>query len=202
MERLRRRGAEAHAANPSHPFDPSAPWKWVWSEALVDLRFWKMELEDPALLIMTRTRATGNFIDGDATVAGAAGARHDGGDLHHGGSSAPPPRRQLGDRDPPINKRKERKPDNQAAISDGKYTATRQGIQLCRAFNEGTCHGTNSQGRCKQNPSRAHQCWFCLNSAHAGCNCNLTSAPSSVPASKYQKRQERKGKGKGKGKIQ
>ena len=195
MERLRRRGAEAKARDASHPFDAAFPWRWVWSEALLDMRFWKDQLEDPALFVMTKTRTPGTFIDGDASISGQNASRRDGGDLHHGGPPAPPPRATIQDRDPP--KRKERKPDDRASISDGKYVTSKAGVTLCRGYNEGTCHGVDRQGRCRANSSRAHQCWFCL-SPHPGSSCSLSSAPSSVPLSKYQKKQAAKGKGKGK----
>ena len=58
MERARRRGEEeralALAAGGTHPLDPTRPWDWGWGEVLSDTDFWRAELEEPALLAITR----------------------------------------------------------------------------------------------------------------------------------------------------
>ena len=62
MERLRRRGEAEHSAaveaGGKHPFDPERPWNWVWQQAVLDVIFWKKEIEEPALLILSRTQST------------------------------------------------------------------------------------------------------------------------------------------------
>ena len=59
MERVRRRGEEERAramsAGMSHPLNPRRPWDWVWGEVLTDAHFWRIELEEPALLILSRS---------------------------------------------------------------------------------------------------------------------------------------------------
>ena len=148
---------------------------------------------------MTRARSAGNFIDGDAAIAGAHTSRRESEDLHHtGGSSAPPPPRAISDRIPPT-KRKEAPKENRATVADGKYVTSRNGLQICRGYNEGSCTGQTSNGRCKQNHERVHCCWFCLN-IHPATACSHSSAPSAPALSKSQKYADKKRKGKGKGK--
>ena len=59
MERVRRRGEEERAramfAGMSHPLNPRRPWDWVWGEVLTYAHFWRIELEEPALLICSRS---------------------------------------------------------------------------------------------------------------------------------------------------
>ena len=59
MERVRRRGEEERAramsAGMSHPLNPKRPWDWVWGEVLTDAHFWRIELEEPALIILSRS---------------------------------------------------------------------------------------------------------------------------------------------------
>ena len=59
MERARRRGEEDRArvisAGLSHPLNPSLPWDSVWGEVLIDVHVWRVELEELALLILSRS---------------------------------------------------------------------------------------------------------------------------------------------------
>ena len=58
MERIRRRGDEekatAEASGCSHAMSAERPWDWVWAEAVQDLVFWRIELEEPAQLMLMR----------------------------------------------------------------------------------------------------------------------------------------------------
>ena len=67
--RLQRQAVQEKATNPSYPFDPSQPWDWIYQMAARDSDFWKEELEDPALQVVTKTRALGVALDSDAPIA-------------------------------------------------------------------------------------------------------------------------------------
>eukprot|EP00971_Amphidinium_carterae_P140420 2782406-Amphidinium_carterae.1 len=58
MVRLRRdleeQRAKAQANGRSHEFDPSKPWESVWASAIMDTAFWRKELEEPALVLLSR----------------------------------------------------------------------------------------------------------------------------------------------------
>eukprot|EP00972_Heterocapsa_arctica_P098770 14574723-Heterocapsa_arctica.AAC.1 len=73
MERIRRRGVEALRAavdaGGTHAYSPLRPWAWVWRQAALDDRFWKLEVEEPSLLILARTTSLSSMVDGDAPVA-------------------------------------------------------------------------------------------------------------------------------------
>ena len=45
MEHLRRMGQEAKDADPTHFFDETNPWKWVWTAAITDDKWWKQNLQ-------------------------------------------------------------------------------------------------------------------------------------------------------------
>eukprot|EP00972_Heterocapsa_arctica_P055130 8131681-Heterocapsa_arctica.AAC.1 len=57
MERIRRRGVEALRAAAD-----------AGGSALEE-RFWKLEVEEPSLLILARTASLSSMVDGDAPVA-------------------------------------------------------------------------------------------------------------------------------------
>eukprot|EP00971_Amphidinium_carterae_P148384 2941740-Amphidinium_carterae.1 len=60
---------------------------------------------------------------------------------------------------------------------DGKYRVNRQGIPLCKEFNEGGCN--KKLGRCPHDRNKVHQCHKCLR-MHAGNSCNETPRPPSA----------------------
>ena len=190
MERLRRRGAEAKALDPSHAMDTSKPWKWVWSVAHTDMQFWKDQLEDPAMLVLTRTKSQGAVLDGDAQVAGAAPPpkRPKTGDLHH---NYPPPQLSVeGGKGG-----KGGKGNTKTHIANGVHTRNRSDKELCQGFDEGTCTQTQGENLCSHTTSRVHQCHFCLQASHGGHACSVGVAQNL--AAKQIKRRAQKGRGKG-----
>eukprot|EP00972_Heterocapsa_arctica_P063717 9402388-Heterocapsa_arctica.AAC.1 len=60
MERVRRRGEEelavCFAAQGVHAMEASRPWDWVFGEVLRDNQFWHLEVEEPSILLLNRTR--------------------------------------------------------------------------------------------------------------------------------------------------
>eukprot|EP00971_Amphidinium_carterae_P281270 5584541-Amphidinium_carterae.1 len=72
-ERLRRRGKlEADTAasmGAPHEYSERWPWEWVFQQlAEYSGGFWKRELEEPALLFITRTATLNTLVDDDARV--------------------------------------------------------------------------------------------------------------------------------------
>eukprot|EP00972_Heterocapsa_arctica_P080562 11871619-Heterocapsa_arctica.AAC.1 len=66
MERWRR---VAQSKVPAE-FDAANPWEWVWLESLRDLAppIWRLDFEEPAILVITRSRTMNSEINGDAQV--------------------------------------------------------------------------------------------------------------------------------------
>ena len=205
MERILRRGELAKAKDPTHPFDPSAPWKWVWTEAATgEDKFWKKEFEDPAVLVITHTRKVETSLEGDAAISGDRNVSmtdllHNAPPImpgiHAASSSAtrplsnPTPRE---DKQPKIPRKGDYSmDDNLAVYSNGQYTQNKKGLELCNAYKGGDCPQTTGTGRCPKNPDRVHQCCFCLQ-AHPGSQC-----PKKKKGGGKQKNQKKGGKGKG-----
>ena len=62
----------------SHPFDPAKPCQYVWEKACADCAWWKEELEDHAMMILTGSTPLGSHVDGTAAIKAAkatAGSR-------------------------------------------------------------------------------------------------------------------------------
>ena len=74
LERKRRLGfnEKANATNPAdHPFQPDAPWGWALQKLIEDHEFWRVELEDPAMLVLTRLASLSSVIGGTSRSAEA-----------------------------------------------------------------------------------------------------------------------------------
>ncbi len=83
VDRMRRNGIKLHSAGAStgkRIFDKERPWDWSFHEALSDGAFWKRELEELALLVLSHAGSLAHMVDGDALTAGgskpAASAPH------------------------------------------------------------------------------------------------------------------------------
>eukprot|EP00972_Heterocapsa_arctica_P075733 11169706-Heterocapsa_arctica.AAC.1 len=48
------------------------PWDWVFGEVLRDGQFWHLEVEEPAFLLLNRTRSLGDLLTGEAPVGDAS----------------------------------------------------------------------------------------------------------------------------------
>eukprot|EP00435_Cladocopium_sp_Y103_P055167 s446_g18.t1 len=83
MERLKRKlvaeNEAAVAAGGSTDYDEKRPWNAVWARATADESFWREEVNEPCMLILTKITTPGEVLDGDARVqapaASAAGPR-------------------------------------------------------------------------------------------------------------------------------
>ena len=173
MERVRRRGEEERAAalgaGGAHPMDPLRPWNWVWGEVLKDADFWRIELEEPALL--TLNRALGQAPVGDGAVSSAPKR------FLNVDASAAPPQKLAKVHD----------------VDGNVFRSSRKAKKLCEAFNQGACPHSPTSTVCPKNRAEVHQCSRCLETTHGMHACTR----SDHPAQKSLKSGDGKGKGKG-----
>ena len=156
-ERLRRIGADeleaATKAGGTHSFDKKKPWEWVWDKLVHDQAFWHQELEEPALLILSKSAKVPQLVDDDAAVEGRASPP--------GGPGAG---RGL--------KRKRSDGQRQHMVGDdGLLTHNRKGVELCRGFQKGTCKEKDKHGFCIKTGRTRHQCAKCLSEDHGADVC-------------------------------
>ena len=181
MERVRRRGDEERAralsAGMSHPLNPKRPWDWVWGEVLTDAHFWRVELEEPALIILSRSIGKSPSSDNVAQVI--SGKRWFRGDLH----LRPPP-----------------KMPKTHDVDGNSFVSNRRGRKLCDAFNAGACVLNLQDATCPNDGTLVHQCSRCLETSHGAHVCPRTDFPASRPFVEGHKGKS-KGFGKGKGKL-
>jgi hypothetical protein len=185
-ERVRREGAKiaasgvAYVDSAGQRYDPELPWDYIFRKLPTCFAFWKVEVEDAAILIMTKVSKNESHITGEAPISdslsleastpGAMSSRGGGGG--RGGRS------------------RTRVPAKSRAYnidSTGHHTTNRQGHQICSGFQDGSC----SQNPCPH--GRRHQCAVCLDNRHGANQC--TKRPGKGKGSS-------KGKSKGKSHYQ
>ena len=204
MERIRRRGQEewdkAQTLSAHHDFEPDKPWNWCWDQAAKDVNFWRKEVEEPCLLVLSKAAPLQTFIEGDANIQGGKGGSSNG---SNAGVQQRGQKRQLEDT---FASRTSQMVDHRAHnVRDGLYTTNRRGIDLCPGWQDGSCVGSAAGARCPNNWGLAHQCAKCLSSDHGKDQCSSArtpSAPSQPPRSQKggNKGGGKKGKSKGRGK--
>ena len=176
----------ARSAGGTTAYDPARPWNFTWASVVDDSHWWRRELEEPALLYLTRSRELGQLVTGEAPTASS------------GTSRAPPakhaaqPRESSGSGQPAARGRtRSARVHN---VESGLYLTNRRGSQLCAAFQQGTC-GTSLVGEiCPTDRSKVHQCSRCLATSHGLSSCPHAEMPKSA-----QQRQQGKSRGRGKG---
>ena len=197
----KRLGQEEHrkatAAHGVSEYNPEYPWEYVWGKAADDFHYWRKELEDPCLLILTRTRSLTAMVDGDVSIAEEPAAKRQ--------RTATPETVQksawetgFGSNEMPTKRNKVERLHN---VIDGTFSTNRRGVPLCPGFNAGTCKETVGQNRCAVDPSKIHQCSKCLSIEHSAATCSKSpGAPPPQPAWISNKGKS-KGFGKQKGKM-
>ena len=188
VERMRRKGMKLHgagAATGERVFDVNRPWDWSFHEVLADGAFWKRELEEPALLVLSHAGALASMVDGDALTAGgskpAAAAPHPhAGAPHAAGRSAAKVPAQKRFREHQVD-------------ANGRLSHNRKGSRLCTAFQSGQC--STSGFVCHDGST--HQCNKCLAPGHGGDSCTQPAAKAPVL---HARSSGAKGGGKGGGK--
>ena len=139
-------------------FTPSRPWGCALQAAMDETNWWRSELEEPALLALTKSQALGQLIAGDAAVANMHPSRPS----HHVmGAAAGAARSPSGA--PPAKKQKKAGKGEQAHNLDanGRCTTNRQGALLCPGYQDGTCSSMGA--RCR---AGVNQCNICLIKQH------------------------------------
>ena len=203
MERIRRRGeeesAKAKSSGGTHPFDDLRPWNWVWNEAVNNSeKFWKRELENPGLRVLSRTDTLSNTIDGDVQIEltdttvdhGQSNKRRDG---------IPTPTTPAITKKHPRDSDHTSPPAKSHRVKDGQYTHNRSNTPLCADFQTGACTEVAYGVRCRRDGSLAHNCSKCLSANHGAHKCDTTKAPTPPMPPKGKGGKGKKGKGKGKG---
>jgi hypothetical protein len=215
MERLRRKESkrlnDALRVGGTTEFDPSRPWQRIFQMALDESAFWHENLQEPCILILTKSRQSGSFLDGDCPVAVSAGghlatfgtpgfafvADSSGGDGGHRvaqRSEQAPPTRSIADK--PRDAPKPKRPKMEPVLENGRLKTNRSGNTLCVAFQTGGCSqaGGASGIECPHNKEHRHLCNKCLG-LHPGEGANPCTRQAAKPT-----KGRGKGSGKGKGK--
>jgi hypothetical protein len=187
---LDRKLKAALAAHGTTDFDPGRPWNSVFLEATLDSEFWKVELEEPALVIMAdRSTHQGDFISGDAPATGGYETpRHNGSKRNQD--------ELMGDSTSPVVRRPRHV--RQHNVEEGKHKTNRRGTTLCAGFQSGSCTVTLPNNKCGNDFSKVHQCEKCLREDHGSKDCNKELRVPSLPSGKGKNAGKGKGKDKGK----
>ena len=79
LDRIRRRGvqekAAATAANLPHDFEAATQWRWSFSKLINDSEFWRVEVEEPAIRVLTKLESLDCVLGGDVQIARQHGFR-------------------------------------------------------------------------------------------------------------------------------
>ena len=134
--------------------DDKRPWNMAWAKAVADEAFWRYEVTDPCIFILTKITSTNEVLEGDAKVANApasaAGPRE----------TAPAPARMVSEKQ--IRPRNSNRTGRVRSI--GKYTHNGTGYAICAGFNSGQCSNSTPGIWCPQQWDTVHQCDCCLGS--------------------------------------
>ena len=191
-ERLRRRAnielTALDAIGVKGAYNPKSPWEYVFRQLPVEFAFWKRELEDPALLILARAPVAA--ITSEAPVAKTR-------DQHITQVAGDVWLYGLGRQDLPSKRQRVEIPSLARVYEyddQGHNKCNRRGVQLCAAFQTGSCSSP-----CPQ--QLAHQCKICLYPTHGAKDC--PKAGMSVPqqaghTAEKEKGKKQKGRGQGK----
>jgi hypothetical protein len=131
MERIKRNlKTERDAATTAGKItdcDDKRPWNMAWAKAVAGEAFWRYEVTDPCIFILTKITSTNEVLEGDAKVANApasaAGPRE----------TAPAPARMVSEKQ--IRPRNSNRTGRVRSI--GKHTHNGTGYAICAGFNSG-----------------------------------------------------------------
>jgi len=194
MQTIRRHGVQMHNADPQAAaqagFDENKPWRYVWTQAVLESSFWLKEIQEKCLLLLTKVSTAEALLDGDVRV-GCSGSQASAAQLASEGRARSPRRAaQL----PPARNREHN------ANDDGTMKTNRSGRELCRNFQVGNCDESppGAPGNCPRDRRLVHQCAKCLSrdhGAHHPAECSKSAPrPSILP-----KGRGRSGGGRGSG---
>ena len=167
MPRNARRLASLHNAalvsGHTTAFTPLRPWGCAMQAAIDETNWWRAELEEPALLALTKSQALGHLIAGDAAVANMQPSRPSPQGMglvlgpHNGFPARAPPGAPAAKKARTSASRADQVHNVDA---NGRYTTNRSNIAVCPAFQDGTCTHSRS---CN---AGVHQCNICLANDH------------------------------------
>jgi hypothetical protein len=205
MERLRRRESKlldaAILAGGLTAFDPTNPWDHLFTLAPLEHNYWHENLIEPCMLILTKVRSSGVFVDGDSPVCDSSMSHlatfGTPGFAYVADSSSSSSTRQSAGPQPAKQKRESHgspappaKAPKQHNVSNGLFTTNRWGNELCNGYQNGSCKSTSGQV-CPRDGSRRHCCAKCLSSSHGAehpTTCKLSpTAPSVSSGAQPQK---------------
>ena len=163
MERLRRSLKAEHdrikAAGGTSDYDEKRPWNQVWAKAAADETFWREEVIEPCMLILTKIANTAEVLEGDAKVnqqsQQSAGQRE----------TTPAPSRMASGSVPDRHTHRPRNSNRTGRIHDtdgNKYVRNRTGYSICAGYNSGTCTEASQGPWCRHQWDTVHQCDRCL----------------------------------------
>lgn len=198
MERTRRTLQSAHeeatAKGATTDYDDARPWNLVFRRVIADESFWRDQVVEPALLVLTKVAGLNEVVQGDAGVS-------------HGNQSGGPretePRVARMSQPPQqsIRPRNNNRTGRYHQIESGRYTANRTGYTLCSAFNSGECEETLNGLWCSKSSNMVHQCNKCLGT-HPSSRCPHSELQVPGFVRNKGKAKGRGSGGKGKGKSQ
>ena len=195
MERTKRTLVSAHEAalakGSTTDYDPNRPWNYVWQVVIGDEGFWRDEVTEPGMLILTKVANVGEMVEGDGSVdrqAPGAGPRE----------TQPAPNRLA---EVPSGSGHHPRNANRTGrfhrVEGGKYLSNRTGYKICESYNAGQCTETSQGVWCQHNRDTVHQCDRCLGS-HPSSRCLHAEMPTPGFLKKNSTGKGKDGKGRGK----
>lgn len=193
MERTRRVLHAAHeeavTAGGTTDYDDSRPWNSVFRRVVADEAYWRDQMAQPALLVLTKIAGMNEVVGPDTSINAAS-------------SSAPsretePRPARMAQQPAGIRPRNSNRTGRRHQTEGGKYTTNRTGYGLCGAFNEGTCAEAHQGIWCPKSNNLVRQCDRCLG-AHPSSRC--PHGELQVPGFVKNKGKSRGGGGKNRGK--
>eukprot|EP00435_Cladocopium_sp_Y103_P067260 s724_g29.t1 len=176
MDRLRREAVAEHetviAAGGISSFEPDRPWNTAWQKAANHEVFWREEVIEPGMLILTKISGLNEMVDGDATVKPASSSAAQPRETHAGPSrmtSAPSASSTQ-------RARKNNRTGRVHQIEGGRYTLNRTG----RLHDSGTAdleHSGSEQDECSWNSVQ------CLDGSSMQCN---TGSANETPQNEFR----------------
>eukprot|EP00435_Cladocopium_sp_Y103_P033066 s206_g8.t1 len=154
-------------------YDAKKPWNLAYQRGTNMEAYWREEVIEPAMMVLTKVSGLGEVLEGDARVrpqsSPSASAREP-------SASAPARLIQHQAAAPKLRPRSTNRTGRHHSVQDGKYTGNRTGYPICSSYNEGRCETTAPGGWCPSTWDTVHQCSRCLGQ-HPAARCPHESMP-------------------------
>ena len=196
MDRVKRELAAEHEEatrnGTTTPFDPARPWNLAWQRAVSDESFWREEVIEPGMLILTKVAGLNDVIDGDARIQNT-------GTLPSAPREPPTAPARMSSSSQPVRPRNANRTGRFHQIENGRYVLNRTGYKLCEGYQTGECNQTTGGVWCAHQWDTTHQCNKCLGN-HQAMSCPNKDKEITAPACVRNQGKSGKGSQKGKGK--